>query len=238
MTTLAEALRELLKYPFDTRGKWSPVWANAREALAAHEAHSKYVSGPITECEACLTPDACALRGQCAHYLREHDTQQQEPRRELSEAQQDALSEIHRLGDEARGAQQQEPAYVPPKKLGPKGSGVNADATRVALLRSKEKATVDLLQSMIVSAVQLVEGDAVTGYKIKTGALHKLVALHPALFFPNNLPSEAQQQEPTDAKDAARADTADAPLDIGHMGERSAWARGFNACLSEMEAKK
>jgi hypothetical protein len=41
-----------------------------------------------------------------------------------------------------------------------------------------------------------------------------------------------------DAKDAARADTADAPLDIGHMGERSAWARGFNACLSEMEAKK
>jgi hypothetical protein len=98
--------------------------------------------------------------------------------------------------DAAMEAQQQEPTYVPPKKLGPKGSGVNADATRVALLRSKEKATVELLQSMIVSAVQLVEGDAVIGYKINTGALHKLVALHPALFFPTNLPSEAQQQEP------------------------------------------
>jgi hypothetical protein len=77
--TLAEALRELLKYPFDTRGKWSPVWANARASLAAHDAQSKYVSGPITECEACMTPDACTLRGQCAHYLREHDAQQQEP---------------------------------------------------------------------------------------------------------------------------------------------------------------
>jgi hypothetical protein len=25
----------------------------------------------VTECEACLTEDACRLRGQCAHYLRE-----------------------------------------------------------------------------------------------------------------------------------------------------------------------
>jgi hypothetical protein len=39
--TLAEALRELLKYPFDTRGKWFPVWANARAALAEHEAQQQ-----------------------------------------------------------------------------------------------------------------------------------------------------------------------------------------------------
>lgn len=26
---------------------------------------------PVTECEACLTEDACRIRGQCAHYLRE-----------------------------------------------------------------------------------------------------------------------------------------------------------------------
>ena len=30
-----------------------------------------YVSAPVTECECCMTPDACAIRGQCAHYLRE-----------------------------------------------------------------------------------------------------------------------------------------------------------------------
>ena len=28
---------------------------------------------PVTECEACLTEDACRIRGQCAHYLREED---------------------------------------------------------------------------------------------------------------------------------------------------------------------
>lgn len=35
------------------------------------EQRPDYVSAPITDCEACLTPDACAIRGQCAHYLRE-----------------------------------------------------------------------------------------------------------------------------------------------------------------------
>ena len=25
----------------------------------------------VTDCEGCLTQDACAIRGQCAHYLRE-----------------------------------------------------------------------------------------------------------------------------------------------------------------------
>jgi len=38
MTTLSEALRELLKYPFDIRGKWLPIWTNARAALAALDA--------------------------------------------------------------------------------------------------------------------------------------------------------------------------------------------------------
>ena len=28
---------------------------------------------PVTECEACLTEDACRIRGQCAHYLRERE---------------------------------------------------------------------------------------------------------------------------------------------------------------------
>ena len=31
---------------------------------------TRYVS-PVTDCEACLTKDACQIRGQCAHYLRE-----------------------------------------------------------------------------------------------------------------------------------------------------------------------
>lgn len=26
---------------------------------------------PVTDCEGCMTADACAIRGQCAHYLRE-----------------------------------------------------------------------------------------------------------------------------------------------------------------------
>ncbi len=33
---------------------------------------AKYVAA-VTDCEACLTPDACAIRGQCAHYLRTTD---------------------------------------------------------------------------------------------------------------------------------------------------------------------
>jgi hypothetical protein len=47
MTTAAEALRELLKYPFDIRGKWKPVWDNARAALAAHDAQQQ--EPPIVE---------------------------------------------------------------------------------------------------------------------------------------------------------------------------------------------
>lgn len=44
----------------------------ARQAVEAHKP-KEYVSGPILDCEACMTPDACAIRGQCAHYLRERD---------------------------------------------------------------------------------------------------------------------------------------------------------------------
>lgn len=46
-----------------------------------------------------------------------------------------------------------------------------------------------LLQSMIVSATQIVDGDEVVGYQIKTGSLHKLVGLFPCVVFPSNLPS-------------------------------------------------
>ena len=42
---------------------------------------TRYVS-PVTNCEACLTEDACQIRGQCAHYLREtpNDESQEQPR--------------------------------------------------------------------------------------------------------------------------------------------------------------
>lgn len=30
---------------------------------------------PVTECEGCMTEDACRVRGQCAHYLRESDAE-------------------------------------------------------------------------------------------------------------------------------------------------------------------
>lgn len=57
------------------------------------------------------------------------------------------------------------------------------------------------LQSMISSATQLVDGETVVGYQIKTGMLHKLVAMNQGgddpVFFPTNLPSQpAPQAEP------------------------------------------
>jgi hypothetical protein len=59
-----------------------------------------------------------------------------------------------------------------------------------AVETTTELAKVDeLLQTMIVSSQVYVEADGtITGYKIKTGALHKLVGLRPNLFFPQNLP--------------------------------------------------
>jgi hypothetical protein len=66
MTALSEALRELLKYPFDTRGKWFPVWANARKALADHDAQQK--STNVQDgCLECADPWKTPCRpGHCA----------------------------------------------------------------------------------------------------------------------------------------------------------------------------
>jgi hypothetical protein len=83
MTTLAEALRELLKYPFDTRGKWSPVWANAREALAANDAQQAPERVSLCYCPMCkavrktkaVDPcDECGYEGDM-----KPEAQQQEP---------------------------------------------------------------------------------------------------------------------------------------------------------------
>lgn len=42
------------------------------EALRAELRHApkKQYAALVADCEACLTPDACAIRGQCAYYLR------------------------------------------------------------------------------------------------------------------------------------------------------------------------
>lgn len=44
--------------------------AQREQMVADGWRQTKYVA-PVTDCEACLTPDACAIRGQCGHYLRE-----------------------------------------------------------------------------------------------------------------------------------------------------------------------
>ena len=46
--------------------------AEREQMIADGWRQTRYVA-PVTDCEACLTPDACAIRGQCAHYLRERD---------------------------------------------------------------------------------------------------------------------------------------------------------------------
>jgi hypothetical protein len=60
------------------QGTAERIRAAARALLAAERERmiadgwrqTRYVA-PVTDCEACLTPDACAIRGQCGHYLRE-----------------------------------------------------------------------------------------------------------------------------------------------------------------------
>lgn len=42
-----------------------------REQMIADGWRQTAYAAPVTDCEACLTPDACSLRGQCGHYLRE-----------------------------------------------------------------------------------------------------------------------------------------------------------------------
>lgn len=45
--------------------------ANQRDQMIADGWRQTRYEAPVTDCEACLTPDACSIRGQCAHYLRE-----------------------------------------------------------------------------------------------------------------------------------------------------------------------
>ena len=45
--------------------------AAERERMIADGWRQTRYAAPVTDCEACLTPDACAIRGQCGHYLRE-----------------------------------------------------------------------------------------------------------------------------------------------------------------------
>ena len=47
------------------------VEAKVRERMIADGWRQTRYVAPVTDCEACLTPDACAIRGQCGHYLRE-----------------------------------------------------------------------------------------------------------------------------------------------------------------------
>lgn len=45
--------------------------AAERERMIADGWRQTRYAAPVTDCEACLTSDACAIRGQCGHYLRE-----------------------------------------------------------------------------------------------------------------------------------------------------------------------
>ena len=56
--------------------------AAERERMIADGWRKTRYEAPVTECEACLTPDACAIRGQCGHYLRERDSIKQAPAQE------------------------------------------------------------------------------------------------------------------------------------------------------------
>ena len=51
----------------------APTLIHAVEAAMDKAATVPIYVSRVTECEACLTEDACRIRGQCAHYLREVD---------------------------------------------------------------------------------------------------------------------------------------------------------------------
>ena len=53
--------------------------AQERERMVADGWRQTRYVAPVTDCEACLTPDACAIREQCGHYLRERDRDTQPP---------------------------------------------------------------------------------------------------------------------------------------------------------------
>lgn len=50
---------------------WKACTMATLEQLTADGWRQTRYEAPVTNCEACLTPDACAIRGQCGHYLRE-----------------------------------------------------------------------------------------------------------------------------------------------------------------------
>ena len=64
-----EALRDLLVGELRDELR-AQIVAERERMVADGWRKTRYVS-PVTVCEACLTEDACQIRGQCAHYLRE-----------------------------------------------------------------------------------------------------------------------------------------------------------------------
>ena len=64
-----EALRDLILS--ELRDALADTERAVREAMVADGWRKTRYAAPVTECEACLTPDACSIRGQCGHYLRE-----------------------------------------------------------------------------------------------------------------------------------------------------------------------
>jgi hypothetical protein len=77
------------------------------------------------------------------------------------------------------------------------GSAIASLTTQVSIMEGYRKKTRDLLQSLVSSSVEIVNGEEVIGYQIKTGALHKLVGLYQgvdAVYFPSNLPTAALRE--------------------------------------------
>jgi len=64
-----EALRDLIVG--ELADELQAVRKDVREQMIADGWRQTRYLAPVTDCEACLTPDACAIRGQCGHYLRE-----------------------------------------------------------------------------------------------------------------------------------------------------------------------
>lgn len=64
-----ELLRDLLVE--ELRDELHAQMVAERERMVADGWRKTRHVSPVTDCEACLTEDACQIRGQCAHYLRE-----------------------------------------------------------------------------------------------------------------------------------------------------------------------
>lgn len=79
-------------------------------------------------------------------------------------------------------------------------SAIRAESLRhfseVAVLEGRLRAVKNLLRTMISSAEVYVDGEGiVVAYKIKTGALHKLIG-HFDISVPVNLPEVSQEAKP------------------------------------------